>query len=107
MKEDFGLIGFSMKQFYSTEAAMLVRVLIYNLFVLFRYEILGQKEKIERLKTMRYKYFVMPAQLGGDGRRLVLRISAFTDKIKAKLIYLLNRIKQYSPHDYDNCNAFG
>jgi hypothetical protein len=49
----------------------------------------------------------MPAQLGGDGRRLVLRISAFSTKIRAKLIYLLNRIKQYSPHDYDSCNAFG
>lgn len=107
LKEDFALGGFSMKHFYSTEAAMLMRVFIYNLFVLFRYEILGQKEKIERLKTLRYKYFVLPAQMGGDGRRSVLRISVVTKKVKAKLLYLFNQIKQYVPFKIDNCNAFG
>jgi hypothetical protein len=107
LKEDFALGGFSMKKFYSTEAAMLLRVFVYNLFVLFRYEILGQKEKIKRLKTLRYKYFVIPAQLGGDGRGQVLRISVVTKKIKAKLLYLFNQIKQYVPFESDNCNAFG
>jgi len=107
LKEDFALGGFSMKKFYSTEAAMLLRVFIYNLFVLFRHEILGQKEKIKRLKTLRYKYFVIPAQLGRDGRGQVLRISAVTKKVKAKLLYLFNRIKQYVPKEFDNCNAFG
>ena len=107
LKEDFALGGFSMKNFYSTEAAMLLRVFIYNLFVLFRYEILGQKEKIKRLKTLRYQYFVVPAQLGGDGRGQVLRISVVTKKIKAKLLYLFNQIKQYVPFESDNCNAFG
>ena len=107
LKEDFALGGFSMKYFYSTEAAMLIRVFIYNLFVLFRYQILGQKEKTERLKTLRYKYLVLPAQLGGDGRKLVLRISVFTRKVRSKLLYLFNRIKQYVPHDCGNCTAFG
>lgn len=107
LKEDFALGGFSMKKFYSTEAAMLLRVFIYNLFVLFRYEILGQKEKIKRLKTLRYKYFVIPAQLGGDGRGQVLRISVVKKKVKAKLLYLFNQIKQYVPFESDNCNAFG
>lgn len=107
LKEDFALGGFSMKYFYSTEAAMLIRVFIYNLFVLFRHQILGQKEKTERLKTLRYKYLVLPAQLGGDGRKLVLRISVFTQKVRSKLLYLFNRIKQYVPHDCGNCTAFG
>jgi len=107
LKEDFALGGFFMKQFYSTEAAMLIRVLIYNLFVLFRYEILGQKEKTQRLKTLRYKYLVMPAQLGRDGNQLILRISVFTQKVQSKLIYLYNRIQQYSPYDYAKCSAFG
>ncbi len=107
LKEDFALGGFSMKYFYSTEAAMLIRVFIYNLFVLFRHQILGQKEKTERLKTLRYKYLVLPAQLGGAGRKLVLRISVFTQKVRSKLLYLFNRIKQYVPHDCGNCTAFG
>jgi len=107
LKEDFALGGFSMKYFYSTEAAMLIRVFIYNLFVLFRHQILGQKEKTERLKTLRYKYLVLPAQLGGDGRKPVLRISVYTQKARSKLLYLFNRIKQYVPHDCGNCTAFG
>ena len=107
LKEDFALGGFSMKYFYSTEAAMLIRVFIYNLFVLFRHQILGQKEKTERLKTLRYKYLVLPAQLGGDGRRLVLRISVSTQKVRSKLLYLFNRIEQYFPPGLDNCTAFG
>jgi hypothetical protein len=86
---------------------MLVRVFIYNLFVLFRAEILGQNEKTEHLKTLRYKYFVMPAQLGRDGKRLILRISAFTRTIRSKLLYLYSRIEQYSPDDNANCNAVG
>lgn len=105
LKEDFALGGFSMKYFYSTESAMLIRVFIYNLFVLFRYEILGQKEKIERLKTLRYKYYVLPAQLGSDGRRQILRISVLKQEIQSKLRYLYNRIKQYVPICNDNCNA--
>lgn len=107
LKEDFALGGFSMKYFYCTEAAMLIRVFIYNLFVLFRYEILGQREKIERLKTLRYKYFVLPAQLGSGGRRSVLRISVFKKKIKSKLLYLFYRIRSYNPDFFVNCNAFG
>lgn len=107
LKEDFALGGFSMKKFYSTEAAMLMRVFIYNLFVLFRYEILGQREKTEQLKTLRYKYFVIPAQMGGDGRKRVLRISLVTKKIKSKLLYLFNQIKRYVPYGFNNCNAVG
>jgi len=36
MKEDSALRGFSMKRFYAVEAVMVLRVLTYNLFLLFR-----------------------------------------------------------------------
>jgi len=48
-----------MKKFYSTEASMIMRVLIYNLFVLFRNEVLGVEERSRRLQTLRYKYFAL------------------------------------------------
>lgn len=99
LKEDFALGGFCMKHFYSTEAAMLIRILIYNLFVVFRHELLGKKEKTQRLKTLRFKYFVLPAQLGSDGKKKILRISVISQEIKSKLIYLFNRIIQHFP-DY-------
>ena len=57
LKEDFALGGFSMKGFYPVEAAMVLRVLLYNLFLLFKHRFLGRKEKGQQLKTLRYKYF--------------------------------------------------
>jgi hypothetical protein len=105
LKEDFALGGFSMKKFYAVEAAMVVRVLVYNLFVLFRHEFLGKKEKRQHLKTLRYKYFVLPGQLGSDGREAVLRISAQGRKVRAKLSYLFARISHYIPPLDLNCTA--
>lgn len=107
LKEDFALGGFSMKKFYAVEAAMVLRVLVYNLFVLFRHEFFGRKEKRQHLKTLRYKYFVLPAQLGKDGREAVLRISARNRKVRAKLSYLLGRIGSYIPSINLNCTAVG
>ena len=107
LKEDFALGGFSMKRFYAVEAAMVVRVLVYNLFVLFRQEFLGKKEKRQHLKTLRYKYFVLPAQMGRDGRDAVLRISAHGRKVRAKLSYLLTRIGSYIPRTEIKCTAVG
>jgi hypothetical protein len=107
LKEDFALGGFSMKRFYAVEAAMAVRVLLYNLFVLFRHEFLGKKEKGQHLKTLRYKYFVLPGQMGSDGRDVVLRISAQSRKVRAKLGYLFARIGSYIPRTEVNCTAVG
>lgn len=96
-----------MKKFYAVETAMVLRVLVYNLFLLFRHEFLGKKEKRQRLKTMRYKYFVLPAQMGSDGRDAVLRISARSKKVRAKLSYLFTRISGYLPRLELNCTAMG
>lgn len=105
LKEDFALGGFSMKKFYAVEAAMVVRALVYNLFVLFRHEFLGKKERKQHLKTLRYKYFVLPGQMGSDGRAAVLRISAQSRKVRAKLSYLFTRISHYVPPLDLNCTA--
>lgn len=107
LKEDFALGDFSMKKFYAVEAAMVLRVLVYNLFLLFRHEFLGKKEKRQYLKTLRYKYFVLPAQMGSDGREAVLRISAHSRKVRAKLSSLFARISSYAPSIDLNCTAVG
>lgn len=84
-----------MERFYAVEAAMALRVFAYNLFLLFKQTILGQKEKRQQIKTLRYKYFVLPAQMGKTGRDAVSRISVMNRKIRAKLVYLFPRISQY------------
>lgn len=81
--------------------------LVYNLFLVFRYEFLGKKEKRQYLTTLRYKYFVLPAQMGSNGRDTILRISAHSRKVRAKLVYLFVRISKYIPPIQLNCTAVG
>ena len=107
LKEDFALGGFSMKSFYPVEAAMVLRVLLYNLFLLFKQQFLGRKERGQQLKTLRYKYFVLPAQMGSDAREPVLRISVTGRKVRAKLFSLFARISLYVPQVDPNCSAVG
>ena len=96
-----------MKRFYAVEAAMVLWVLVYNLFLLFRHEFLRKKEKTQHLKTLRHKYFVLPAQMGSNGRDAVLRISAHSRKVQAKLAYLFTRISSFTPPRDLKCTAVG
>jgi hypothetical protein len=105
LKEDFALGGFSMKRFYPVEAAMVLRVLLYNLFLIFKQQFLGRTERVQRLKTLRYRYFVLPAQMGTDGRDSVLRISVTGRKVRARLFSLFARISHYVPLLDLNCTA--
>jgi hypothetical protein len=107
LKEDFALGGFSMERFYAVEGAMVLRIFIYNLFLLFKQTLLGQKEKRQQLKTLRYKYFILPAHMGTTGRDAILRISVMHKKIRSKLTYLFTRISHYTPEINLNRSAFG
>jgi len=56
-----------MKSFYPVEAALVLRVLLYNLFLLFKQQFLGRRKGGQQLKTLRYKYLVLPARWEGTG----------------------------------------
>ena len=101
-KEDFALEGFALNGFYPTEAAMLVRIMFYNIINLFRQEMLPEPESHQRLDTLRKKYFITPALLGRDGKSPVLRIGIRKSNLRHKFLYILNRISLY----FANCNAF-
>jgi hypothetical protein len=103
---DFGLEGFSLDNFYATEAAMLVRILFYNIVNFFRREILSEKETKNTLGTLRYKYFVIPALLGVDGHKYVLRLGVKTKKMRSKIKWIIAKIDQYFQQNR-NRNAFG
>ena len=102
---DFGLEGFSLDNFYATESAMLIRVLFYNIINFFRCEILPEKEKGKTLKTLRYKYLVIPAQLGSDGHKMILRIGITQKRLREKFKWIINKIDDYFLLN-DKCNAF-
>jgi len=105
LKEDFALGGFCLQSFYATEAAMLIRALIYNLFVLFRRQVFGRLEERQQLKTLRYKYFVIPGYLGSSNRVDILRLSVQQKWLKSKLIYFFNRVLAFKPVMDLNCIA--
>jgi hypothetical protein len=107
LKESFALGGFSMKNFYAVEAAMNFRIFMYNLFVLFKQNILGKEEKRETLNTLRYKYFAMPAQMGGDGNRSILRLSIQSKELKSKIKYFFSRINEVFSDNKSNCGTVG
>jgi hypothetical protein len=101
-KEDFGLEGFSQNSFYATEAAMLIRIMFYNILNLFRQKILPEPELRQRMQTLRSKYFITPAVLGRDGKNPILRLGVRKQNVRLKFIYILNRISTY----FDECIAF-
>ena len=100
-KEDFGLEGFALNGFYATEAAMLIRIMFYNILNLFRRQMLPEPEAHQRMQTLRSKYFITPALLGRDGKSPVLRLGIRKQNVRQKFIYILNRISAY----FNSCNA--
>lgn len=91
-KQDFGLEGFCLEKFYATEAAMLVRVLFYNLITLFRQQVLPQRESRHTWQTLRLKYFVIAAVFGRDGASPVLRLGISRRNLRQKILWILKRL---------------
>lgn len=94
-KNDFGLEGFCLDNFYATEACMLVRVLLYNIIHLFRTTILSKAEKNKTLQLIRSKYIIIPAIFGNSGRYSVLRLGIKNRIKKGKYKSILSRINSY------------
>lgn len=91
-KQDFGFDGFCLNRFYATEAAMLTRVLFYNIITLFRRIVLPKKETRLTLQTLRMKYLVIPAFFGRDGHDRILRLGVNSRKLRQKILWIINRL---------------
>lgn len=93
LKDGFGFGGFCMKNFWATEAVMAMNALVFfNLIHYLNRNVLNLKRPLQQLKTIRGKYFIIPAQLGGGGGVKVLRLAVGGKKMRAKLRYLMERI---------------
>jgi hypothetical protein len=101
LKEDFSLEGFAVDEFYPTEAAMLLRVLFYNIMECFMKKLMMGEEKIT-FKTFRMKYLLIPAILGSDGKELVIRMAIKSEKIKLRITSLIKQMDELKI----NCIAF-
>ena len=93
LKDGYGLETFNLKNFWSTEAVLTVIGLVFhNLIVYLNSTIINPNRPREQLKTLRYKYFIIPGLLGRGGRKKKLRLSVQEKRIKAKIVSMLKRI---------------
>ena len=104
LKEGYQFGSFNMKSFWATEAVMVVNaVLIHNLIHFLNRNILNKNKKKNHLKTLRSKYFILPAILGKAGRSDILRIGVKDRSLRGKIKYFLEQISKLPP--LLNCNA--
>ena len=104
LKEGYGFETFNLKNFWSTEAVLtIIGLIFHNLIVYLNSTIINPNRPREQLKTLRYKYFILPGLLGGGGRKKLLRLSVQEKRMKAKMISILKRISLI-PHNF-NCIA--
>jgi hypothetical protein len=104
LKEGYGFASFNMHNFWATEAVMVANALLYhNLVHYLNRNIFNTNSPKEQLKTLRSKYFILPAMLGSEDGYPVLRLGVRDRKFRTKLIYYLEKIMRI-PHSL-NCNA--
>ena len=93
LKEGYGFAAFSLHNFWATEAVMIMNALVFhNLVHYLNRNILSGQAPVHQLKTLRSKYFTLPAQLGYCGGYPVLRLAARNRSFRGKITYFLERI---------------
>ena len=81
LKYDFGADHFNLKDFWATEAALMVVMLAYNLMSLFRQGMLksdvisGKSDVQHTLKTLRYKLFAKAGYITKNGRKKIINLA--------------------------------
>ena len=97
LKEGYGFESFNVNNFWATEAVLtMIALVFHNLIVYLNKTVLNPNRAQQQLKTLRHKYFTLPGQLGRAGRNHVLRLSIQEQKIRAKIIFIMNRISLIS-----------
>ena len=78
-------------------------LIFHNLINYLNRNVLNVKKPQERMKTLRSKYLIIPAQLGSGGGYSILRLGIQDKKLRSKFNYLLEQIHRL-PQPV-NCNA--
>ena len=93
LKEGYGFETFNLKNFWATEAVLtMIGLVFHNLIVYINKTILNPNRPQQRLKTLRYNYFIIPGLLGSGGGKKILRLSVQEKRIRAKMVSILMRI---------------
>jgi hypothetical protein len=104
LKDGMALSAFNLDNFWATEAVMVMIALVFhNMLHYLNRNIFNRNRPQSQTKTLRSRYFILPAQLGNSGGSYRLRIAVKAGQLRAQLVHFLNRIKQL-PHRL-NCIA--
>lgn len=97
LKEGYALDHFNLKGFWATEAVLILIALVFhNLIHYLSRKLLSNRPPHAQLKTLRGQFFILPAQLGRNGRTSVLRIAVTDRKLRCKLRYIFEQIKRWT-----------
>jgi len=97
LKDGYGLAAFNFNNFWATESFMMLNAMVFhNMVHYLNRNILNKNTPKEHLKTLRPKWFIIPAQLGKSAGSTILRISIRNPKIRLKLQDFLDQISSIS-----------
>jgi len=95
LRNDYGIDGFCMDDFYATEAAFRWTMVAHNLMSLFRLQVLNHKHH-PVLSTIKFQCIAIGSYLVKSGHKTVLKLSA-KDKRKQFLEGLFQKLDNLSP----------
>ena len=95
LRNDYGIDGFCMDDFYATEAAFRWTMVAHNLMSLFRLQILNHKHQ-PVLSTIKFQCIAIGSYLVKSGRKTVLKLSA-KDRRQQFLEGLFQKLDVLSP----------
>ena len=95
LRNDYGINGFCMDDFYATEAAFRWTMVAHNLMSLFRLQILNHKHQ-PVLSTIKFQCIAIGSYLVKSGRKSVLNLSA-KDRRQQFLEGLFQKLDDLSP----------
>jgi hypothetical protein len=105
LEEGYRFGAFNMDSFWATEAVMVLNALVFhNLIHHLNRTILHPHGPRPQLKTLRSRYFILPAFLGTTAGSPVLRMAVRDRSFRAHLRYLMQRLHDLVP--LANCIAF-
>jgi len=93
LKEGYGFAAYNLKNFWATEAVMLMNALVFhNLIHYLNRNIINPNAALNQLKTLKLKYFIIPAVLGCAAKYSVLRLAITNEKMKEKIKSFLGQL---------------
>lgn len=93
IKDGYGLANFSTKNFWSTWAVMGTNALVFfNLIHYLNKHVLSPTGPLPQLKSLRARWFAIPATLGRNSRRSILRVGLPEGKSRDQMLKHFDQI---------------